>query len=170
MRRAARLMPLALATASVGLFATAALGATRTITMEPDSGAPGTTVHIAIIDTGPHEPERDLVMWPYSSIASECGPSDSLTPLGVITWTGSNGAADFVVPDLPAGDYYVTEQLPGVSPPCMPVGTFAVTTIPDTALAAPPDQSAIPTGVLLLAAILAVAVLRLAIIRIARLH
>ena len=170
MRAAVRPISVALATAALALSASAAFAATRTITMEPASGAPGTAVHVAIIDTGPHDPERELVIWPFSPTAPECGPADSLTPLGVITWTGTNGVADFVVPDLAPGDYYVSEQLPGTIPPCMPVGPFTITSVPDTALAAPADMPPNPTGVLGLVAILAAAILGLAIHPTARDH
>ncbi len=125
------------------------LGATRSATLEPTQGPVGAHVHIAIVDTGAHEPQRDLVMrrchltacddfdWQYSCIAEA-----ETYPVGTIAWTGSSGTADFEVPDIPLGDYYLFEVLGGVIPPCMPVGAFSVLSL-DTAMAQPRGVSLI---------------------------
>lgn len=160
MRRLGTITAALVIAAAAALLASAALSATRVEQVVPDHGPPGTSVHVSIVDTGPHPPQRDLVMSParpYGGVI-ECDLAEPVYPLGVITWSGSNGTADFVVPDVPAGDYELDELLPGVLPDCMPAGWFTVTSMADTALPRPPDRMPI-APIALLAAILAAAAL-----------
>jgi hypothetical protein len=155
------LRPAVLAAAAVlAITVTAAIAATRSMTLEPDHGAIGTSVHLQVVDTGPHQPQRELVMWPHLSGVPECTPGDSTYSLGVIAWSGSVGTADFMIPDVPPGQYDVIELLPGVIPPCMPAGWFTVTTVPDTALETSRHEVPIAALAALVALFVIVAALR----------
>lgn len=159
MRYLRSVVPAFLAASAPLVLATAALAATPPSTMEPSQGPPGAQVHVRMVDTDPHTVKGDLVMWPISPEVSVCGPTHPYQ-LGAVTWDGTIGTADFLVPDVPPGDYQVAEPLGG-GIACRLVGTFTVTDLPDTAMTTPADRAPTPLAAFALAALSAVALLAL---------
>lgn len=96
-------------------------------TMAPEAGPPGTQVHLRIVAIeASHQPLGDLVMWLVSSEGSACGGLAQRHRLGVVTWDGTIGIADFVVPDVRPSQYQVAELLGG-GIACRLIGLITVT-------------------------------------------
>jgi len=126
-------------------------GATRYWTVSPEVAAPGEHVTIEIHDFGGGGPMfrgKDLYLVPEGSLTDGplCSAMLGAIKVGVIVWKDSDpyhdGRADFTLPVVPDGDYWLGEQVPGVIPPCHPAGFITVSAngTPDTAMPRPASE------------------------------
>ena len=157
--------------------AAAVVGATRTWTMTPEVAAPGDQVTDAIHDWGGggaafRGTELYLIAWRWLDDGRPCSVMPGAIKVAVIAWTDNGlsheGLAQFTMPVVPDGRYWLGERIDGVIPPCATAGfiTVSASRNPNTALAQPqPGSGTLLTMAGLIVLIAAVGVARVSLRR-----
>ena len=135
---AAALLLTAIATAGVD-------GATHTWTVTPEVAAPGDHVTDAIHDFGGggaafRGTDLYLILESRLTDGPPCSEMLGAVKVAVIVWTDNGlyheGLAQFTLPVVPDGRYWLGEEVPGTTPSCIPSGllTVSASRIPNTAM------------------------------------
>ena len=150
-------------------LAAPAAAAAYPVTFDPPAARPGGTVLVSPNRCGYADPMYDYIL--FSSKLVEPSPEGiidlrpdataHLIPVGgeASEFGIMDSDARFVVPRLPAGDYYVYLSCYDADACCVPIEpTFRVLSIPDTSVAAPRNTAGATVAVLALVFLAATAV------------
>jgi hypothetical protein len=128
-------------------------GATRAWLVTPEIAVPGDHVVVEIHDFGgmlnrQQTTELYIIRKSQFTDGPACADMPGAIKVADIQWTDSDwlhdGIAEFSLPAVPDGAYWLGEELPGVTPPCSPAGsiTVPVSGTPDTAI----EREPLPGG------------------------